>query len=242
MRRILFEIYESDPEKNRGSFWYSVFMVIIVHLSILPLMFEGTYEWFYPVEMFCLSVFIMDYILRWITADFKMGKKWFSFILYPFTPMAIIDLLSILPGFKILADGFKILRIARLFRLLMIFKFLSAFKEIALLIKVLRQERRILMSVLLLTCGYVFISALVMFNVEPHINPFTGEVTFNSFFDALYWATVTLTTVGYGDLCPVTSIGRLISMISTLFGVIIIALPSGIITAAYLNELRNMDK
>ena len=81
-----------------------------------------------------------------------------------------------------------------------------------------------------------------MFNIEPHVNPVTGEPTFQSFFDALYWATVTLTTVGYGDLCPVTDIGRCVSMFSSLFGVAIIALPSGIITASYLDELRNGKK
>lgn len=58
------------------------------------------------------------------------------------------------------------------------------------------------------------------------------------FFDALYWATVTLTTVGYGDLTPVTNIGRFVSMLSSLFGVAVIALPSGVITASYLEELR----
>ncbi|WP_314673049.1 potassium channel family protein, partial [Segatella salivae] len=61
---------------------------------------------------------------------------------------------------------------------------------------------------------------------------------FHSFFDALYWATVTLTTVGYGDMCPVTDIGRFVSMLSSLFGIAIIALPSGVITARYLDELR----
>ena len=85
---------------------------------------------------------------------------------------------------------------------------------------------------------YIFVSALIMFNAEPHINPETGTTTFENFFDALYWATVTLTTVGYGDVTPVTDIGRFISMISSLFGVAIIALPSGVITAAYIEELR----
>jgi voltage-gated potassium channel len=81
-----------------------------------------------------------------------------------------------------------------------------------------------------------------MFNAEPHINPTTGEATFSSFFDALYWATVTLTTVGYGDLCPVTDVGRVVSMLSSLFGVAIIALPSGVITASYLEELKSSKK
>jgi voltage-gated potassium channel len=89
---------------------------------------------------------------------------------------------------------------------------------------------------------YIFITALLMFNAEPHINPNTGQATFHSFFDALYWATVTLTTVGYGDLCPVTDLGRIVSMLSSIFGVAIIALPSGVITASYLDELREFKK
>ena len=98
------------------------------------------------------------------------------------------------------------------------------------------------MSVLMLALFYIFVTALVMFNAEPHINPETGEATFESFFDALYWATVTLTTVGYGDLCPVTQIGRIVSMLSSLFGVAIIALPSGVITASYMEELRDSKR
>ena len=74
------------------------------------------------------------------------------------------------------------------------------------------------------------------------MNPVTGHESFDSFFDALYWATVTLTSVVYGDMVPATDIGRLVSMLSSLFGVAIIALPSGVITASYLDELRNMKK
>lgn len=97
-----------------------------------------------------------------------------------------------------------------------------------------------LLTVLGIALFYVFLTALIMFNAEPHINPTTGDVTFETFFDALYWATVTLTTVGYGDLTPVTDIGRFVSMLSSLFGVAIIALPSGVITASYLEELKNL--
>ena len=99
-----------------------------------------------------------------------------------------------------------------------------------------------LLSVLGIAVFYVFLTALIMFNVEPHVNPITGAPTFANFFDALYWATVTLTTVGYGDLCPVTDIGRCVSMLSSLFGVAVIALPSGVITASYLDELRKQTK
>jgi voltage-gated potassium channel len=81
-----------------------------------------------------------------------------------------------------------------------------------------------------LAAGYIVISALVIFNVEPN--------SFKSFFDAIYWATVSLTTVGYGDIYPVTTVGRIVTMISSIFGIAIVALPAGIITAGYMTEIN----
>jgi voltage-gated potassium channel len=78
-----------------------------------------------------------------------------------------------------------------------------------------------------------------MFNAEEDINPETGKFLFDNFFDAFYWAACTLTTVGYGDLYPISDIGRIISIISSMVGIAIIALPSGIITAGYLDELKS---
>ena len=115
-------------------------------------------------------------------------------------------------------------------------------KQLFLFIDVLKKERKVLTVVLLFAVAYIFVTALLMFNFEPRINPSTGQETFATFFDAIYWATVTLTTVGYGDLCPATNVGRLISMFSSLFGVAVIALPSGIITASYLDELRKIKE
>ena len=79
--------------------------------------------------------------------------------------------------------------------------------------------------------AYVLVSALVIYNVEPE--------SFPSFFDAIYWATISLTTVGYGDIYPVSTIGRIVTMLSSVFGIAIIALPSGVITAGYLEEIKN---
>jgi voltage-gated potassium channel len=78
-----------------------------------------------------------------------------------------------------------------------------------------------------------------MFNAEEQINPETGQLLFGDFFDAFYWAACTLTTVGYGDIYPVSDTGRVISIISSIVGIAIIALPSGILTAGYMEELRN---
>ena len=124
----------------------------------------------------------------------------------------------------------------RILRFLRLFRYSN---KIQILGKVLYREKGVLLTVLGIAVLYVFFTALVMFNAEPHVNPVTGATTFENFFDALYWATVTLTTVGYGDMIPVTDIGRFVCMLSALFGMAIIALPSGVITASYLEELRS---
>jgi voltage-gated potassium channel len=213
-------------------------MVITIIVSLLPLMFMEQHRVFWYTELISTIIFVIDYILRWLTADLKMRKGVVSFFLYPFTFMAIIDLMSILPAISLIDPAFKLFRFTRLLRLTRVLKMFSISSKLRLFLSILYKERQVLSSVFILALLYIFVTALVLFNVEPHVNPYTGQPTFRSFFDALYWATVTLTTVGYGDMCPVTDIGRFVSMLSSLFGVAIIALPSGVITARYLDELK----
>lgn len=240
MRKKLFYLVENgqDPENPGKLDWYDILMLVAIVASIVPLMFTQDCKSFRIIEQVTVSLFILDYILRWITADYRLGKKGWSFVLYPFTGWAILDLLSILPGFNVLARGFTLFRLTRLVRIVRLFKLFRYSNKIQVLGRVLKKEQQVLWTVLGIAVFYVFLTALIMFNVEPHVNPETGAVTFATFFDALYWATVTLTTVGYGDMIPVTDIGRFVSMLSSLFGVAIIALPSGVITASYLEELR----
>lgn len=242
MRKRIYEIIEQGHGNDRISIAYDILMLVAVTASIIPLMFVEETAVFRVIEHITVVFFIIDYILRWITADYRLEKKGWSFVVHPFTGWAIIDLLSILPGLHILGKGFKIFRITRLMRILRLFKFIRYTDKIQVLGKVIRKEKGVLLTVLGIAVFYVFLTALIMFNAEPHINPVTGATTFEDFFDALYWATVTLTTVGYGDMIPVTDIGRFVSMISSLFGVAVIALPSGVITASYLEELRSMKK
>lgn len=242
MRKRIFEIIEQGKKGDRASVVYDIVMLVAIAISIVPLMFVEEHSAFRVVELVTVILFIIDYLLRWITADFRMGKGSWSFVLYPFSAWAIIDMLSILPGLSLLGQGFKIFRLTRLLRILRLFKFVRYSEKIQVLGRVIRKEKTVLLSVLAIAVFYVFLTALIMFNAEPHVNPETGVATFANFFDALYWATVTLTTVGYGDLCPVTDIGRCVSMLSSLFGVAIIALPSGVITASYLDELRAVKK
>lgn len=242
MRKRIYEIIEPSQKGDKFSLVYDILMLVAIIASLVPLMFAEDNATFRMIERVTVALFIFDYLLRWITADYKLQKKGWSFVLYPFSGWAIIDLLSILPGLSLLGRGFKIVRITRLLRILRIFKVIRYSSKIQVLGRVLRKERNVLLSVLAIAIFYVFLTALIMFNAEPHINPVTGAVTFEDFFDALYWATVTLTTVGYGDMIPATDLGRFISMVSSLFGVAIIALPSGVITASYLEELRSQRR
>lgn len=214
--------------------WAMLFFIVI---SIIPLAFREQNIWFEWFDKISVSIFIIDYLLRWMTADYRMQErpKWVAFLTYPFTAFAIVDLLSILPSILVINKAFKLFRITRLFKILRVFKFIRYSKNVQILFKVLRKERHILFTVFWIALFYILITALIMFNVEE-------SAMFEDFFDALYWATTTLTTVGYGDIYPATDLGRIISMISAILGVAVIALPSGVITASYLEELREMKK
>lgn len=242
LQQKIFDLINRDRKGMLASRIYDWYMLVMIIASIVPLMFIEDYPIFKVIEIITVTAFIIDYILRWYTSDIQLRKGMVSYFIYPFTPMAIIDLLSILPGLNLISPEFKLLRLTRLLKIVRLLKIFRYSDKITIFIRVLSKEKEVLLSVLMLAVFYIFITALIMFNAEPHINPQTGEITFHSFFDALYWATVTLTTVGYGDLCPVTNIGRVVSMLSSLFGVAIIALPSGVITASYLEELREYRK
>lgn len=235
-RKNIFDVIETESH-SLVSRIYDWLMLVIIVVSLIPLAFReqtATFIWF---DRISVSIFILDYLLRWFTADYKMPnrKKWQAFLLYPITPFAIIDLLSITPSFNILNRALKLFRLTRLLKIMRIFRFVRYSKHMQILFKVLHKERHILFTVFLIAVAYIIVTALIMFNVEE-------SAMFEDFFDALYWATTTLTTVGYGDIYPATDLGRIISMFSAILGVAVIALPSGVITASYLEELREEKK
>lgn len=236
MREKIFIIIERS-DGNRLSSVYDWFMIVTIVTSLIPLAFKDTFPAFGFLDKLCAAVFILDYLLRLATADFKYKHRTAgAFLRYPFSFMAIIDLLSILPSLTVLNSSFKLLRImrmARAMRVLRVFKAVRYSRSIDIILTVFRKSREPLTAVATLAAAYILISALVVFNVEPD--------SFGNFFDAVYWATVSLTTVGYGDIYPVTSIGRAVTMLSSVFGIAIVALPSGIITAGYMSELAQMQ-
>ena len=236
-KQYLFGLLEGATEDDSRMDFYDILMIIVIILSILPLMFKQDRLWLNILDWAAAAVFIVDYILRWWTADLKLKKGRLSFVLYPFTPMAVVDLLSILPVFAPFFSARKLLRFMRFLRIIRgirAFKLLRYFQSCVMIRNVLYIQRHALMSSYLFAVFYIFISALLVFNVEPQ--------TFNTFWDALYWSVVSLTTVGYGDIYPVSTVGRCITVFSAFVGIAIVALPSGIITAGYMAELSKENE
>ena len=145
--------------------------------------------------------------------------------------MAIIDLISILPSILDINKVFKIFKTFRLARTFKVFKVFRYSKNIQIIKTVIINKKDALMTVCVLSLAYIFISALIVFQVEPK--------TFGNLFKAIYWATISLTTVGYGDIYPISNIGKIISMISSFLGIAVVALPSGIIISGYQEAINN---
>ena len=245
LREKIFSIIEPKYNNNDSlvSKVYDWVMLIAIFVAIIPLMYRDHNKLFLFFDIIPCGLFIIDYLLRWITADYRMPKRgvW-AFIIYPFTFIAIIDLLSILPTFNFVKDAFKVTRVVRLMKIIRVVKVIRYFEPLRIVVAVIKKQRVILGTVLGLAVFYVFVTALIMFNAEEQINPETGDYLFHSFFDAFYWAACTLTTVCYGDIFPISSTGRVISIISAIVGIAIIALPSGIITAGYMEEVNERKK
>ena len=230
-------------QETRLSSVYDTIMLIAIVVGVIPLLFRAQNRLFWFFDIISGFCFIIDYLLRWFTCNIRSkSHRWLSFLIYPFTPMAIIDMLSILPTINLIAPTFKLARLSRLLRLLRVVKVIRYFEPLEIIISVIKRQETILYTVFSLAVFYIFITAMIMFNAEEDINPETGKYLFDNFFDAFYWAACTLTTVGYGDLYPISDVGRVISIISSMVGIAIIALPSGIITAGYMDEMKERKK
>lgn len=239
MRKRLFEVIEASKDGDTLSSIYDTVILVTVIVSLVPLAFKDQTSVFSAIDKVSVSIFIVDYLLRWSTADYKFGRNGLvPFIRYPFTFMAIVDLVSILPSITLMSSAFKVFRVFRMLKVMRVFRTMRVFRvfkaarysrSMDIIANVIKNSKEALAAVGTLAALYVLISALIVFNIEPD--------TFGNFFEAIYWATVSLTTVGYGDIYPVTATGKFVAMLSSVFGIAVVALPSGIITAGYMDEL-----
>ena len=230
-KRRVYEVIEVSNVGDRSSRAYDVVITTAVIVGLLPMTLKGENLYTRLIELLTGFIFLTDYCVRVYTADFKMGYKSIkAYIAYVLTPLAIMDLLAIIPVITLFIPVSGFIRLLKLFRFFRVFKLIRYSKTMIVIANVIRKVKSQLLAVLILILIYIFVSAMLVFQMEQEI--------FYSFLDALYWATISITTIGYGDISPVTPVGRIITMISALVGMAIIALPTGIITAAYMNEIN----
>jgi voltage-gated potassium channel len=239
LRKRIYQIVEVADD---ASFWGNVYdytMLVAIAASLIPLAFKEEPRALVVVDHVAQVVFIIDYLLRWLTADYYFGRRSVAaFLRYPLTPFAVIDLLSIVPLLTAWSRGLELLRLLRVLRVIRAFRVFRALrysKSIHIIGEVFRKQRTPLLSVAFLAAMYVLFSALLIFHVEPEAFP--------TFFDAVYWATTSMATMGYGDIVAVTVVGRIVTMASSVFGLAVIALPAGIISVGYMKEIEeNRDE
>ena len=196
--------------------------VSIVNFSILtlPNLSIKTQEIINRLEIFCVSVFTVEYLLRIYSASSRV-KFFFSFF-------GLIDLIAILPFYLTLGMDLKSLRAIRLFRILRLFKFLRYGNTMEKIKKSFNSIKRELFLFTLATLMLVYFSSIGIYYFENEAQP---EV-FASIFDAMWWSVATLTTVGYGDVYPITSGGKIFASVIVFIGLGLVAIPTGLIASS----------
>ena len=168
MRKRLFSIIEPAHDGNYLSNIYDLIMMTTIIISIIPLAFKETNTIFLWIDRITVSLFILDYLLRFLTADLKLNKSLASFMIYLITPMAIIDLIAILPSLTVLNNSFKLFKLFRLLRTLKVLraiKFLRYSKSFNVIANVFQKQQKVLSAVATMAVAYILISALVIYNV-----------------------------------------------------------------------------
>lgn len=224
-------------------------IMALIALSILSIILESfsdiNAKWnsaFRVFEVITVAVFTVEYILRIWTADLLYPESMHPRLKYIFSFMAVIDLLAILPFYLPFVSAdlrfLRMMRLFRLFRLLQVFKLGRYFEALQVIVKVIQLSGpQLVMSVAI--CFFVMLfSAIVMYTVENPVQP----EQFPNVIASIWWALCTLTTVGYGDVYPITAVGKIFASVISLVGIGIIAIPTGIIAAGFNQVIEKRKK
>lgn len=242
LRKRIFEIIQPDNGTSKLSRIFDRIITALILMSVV-IVFAGTFDLqpcarrvLFVIESIASIVFTIEYVLRIVTADFLYpGSGAFtSRVKYVTSPMAIVDLVAVLPFWlpMILPGTMLGIRALRLVRLLRIFKLNRYFDGMKLLGDVIVSKKSELIGSVFVVGILIVISSLLMYSAEHDAQP---EV-FRNGFSGLWWAVATLTTVGYGDIYPVTVTGRIMGAIIALFGLAAVAIPSGIISSGLMEK------
>jgi voltage-gated potassium channel len=247
VRRRLYEILEHGAIGDRTGLIVGRLIVVLIIVNLVAMTLESVpaleaqyAPLFTAIELVSLVVFTVEYALRvWVAAEHAPHRqaserkaRW-KFVT---SPLGIIDLLAVLPfwfAFALPAD-FRILLVFRMVRFLKLTRYSPAMRS---LLDVLYRERRALVGCFVILIGATLIAASIMHVVERHAQP----DKFGTIPDAMWWAIVTLSTIGYGDVIPATALGRIVGTITIFVGLIMVALPIGIVATAFADEIHRRD-
>lgn len=242
LRRFVYDNLHNEEYESTLSRCVNIFLILLIIGNTSAVLLESMNEiyqsyqlLFDAFELFSIVVFSVEYLLRfWAIAEKNpFESAWKNRWLWIRSGSAIIDLLAILPAYInfFVHIDLRFLRILRLFRLLKLTRY---FVSLQILLRVIEREKGSFQAVIFILLIMIIIAAAGMYVVENQAQP---EV-FSSIPAAMWWAVVTLTTVGYGDVTPVTPIGRFLGALITILGVGLAALPAGILANGLASELK----
>jgi voltage-gated potassium channel len=242
IRQRTYQIIERADAGDTASAVFDTAIIVLIILNIAAVI-ASSYSSFaaghtvglYRFELVSVVVFTVEYILRIWTAREKYPDSRHPYLKQVFSFMAVIDLLAILPFYLPLAVrlDLRFLRILRLFRLLRIFKLNRYNTSMELIGRVIRNEREKIFITSFIMFVMIMLSASAMYYVENEAQP----EQFPNIIATVWWAVATLTTVGYGDVYPVTTPGKLLAGVIAVLGIGLVALPTGIISSGFVSEL-----
>ena len=249
MNTLKYKIYKLIEKDDYGNIpsqivdWCIIFLILLSITSIIIESYEisdFTKRLLSKIEIITVVLFSIEYILRLWTSDYKYKKGFKSKLRYIISPSALIDLLAILPFYlpfiiKVDLRFFRMLRLFRIFRLLKLSRYIESMKIISNAIKNRKEE---LIITIVITLFLILFSSTLMFYIEHEQQP----DKFTNIPSTFWWAIATLTTVGYGDIYPVTSSGKILASIIAFLGIGLVALPTGIISSGFLEEISKKKK
>lgn len=243
IKRKVFEIVDPNG-KGKLNKAFDVFIISLISINVLLVILDtfeslgAVKDIFFAFELVSVIIFTVEYAMRLWTADLlfpKLGKVK-SRLKYMISFMAIIDIVSILPFYlpMVLPRDFIALRSLRALRLLRFFKLgrnSTAFSTLGNIFK--RKSSQLASSVLIIFLLMV-VTSIMMYNVEHTAQP----EKFHNAFDSLWWSIATITTIGYGDIAPITMLGKVLGAVTAFLGIGLVAIPTGILSAGYLEQLE----
>lgn len=248
LRQSVHRLLESDESPSRTTTAIRIAIGALIVLNVVALatetvpgMHEKAPRLFQGIETFSVAVFLTEYVLRFwsIVENPRYAHPLLGRLRWALTPMAIVDLLSVLPFLlavtKLDLRAMRLLRLMRILRIVKVGRYSVAARTLT---NVLRAKSADLLSLLFLLAILLLVSSTLMYYFENDAQP----DVFSSIPATMWWGIVTLTTIGYGDMAPVTVAGRLLGSVIAIVGIGMFALPAGLLGAAFVEEIGKARK